>query len=80
MTTNEWALVQSRAEPMMLAIVVGDGRSSRLALFDPLAAGITPIRVARQWEWRFENWAAYTTWAEWASPAQPCSPTLWPAP
>jgi Domain of unknown function (DUF3883) len=64
MTTNEWALVQSRAEPMMLAIVVGDGRSSRLALFDPLAAGITPIRVARQWEWRFENWAAHTTWAE----------------
>lgn len=64
MTTNEWALSQAGVEPMLIAIVIGDGRRSRLALLDPIASKIVPIRVARQWEWRFENWSQSIRWID----------------
>lgn len=64
MTTNEWALFQSKSEPTLVAVVVGDGARARLAFFDPLAASLEPTRVARQWEWRFDNWSEFSTWLD----------------
>ncbi|WP_447925557.1 sacsin N-terminal ATP-binding-like domain-containing protein [Georgenia muralis] len=64
MTTNEWALMQSRQEPMLIAILIGDERHSRLVLFDPIHARAQPERIARQWEWRFEDWSRHVTTVE----------------
>ena len=64
LTTNEWALAQSGIKLFLLAVVIGDGRRSRMALLDPIGAKMEPIRVARQWEWRFENWSEHALWVQ----------------
>ena len=56
MTKNEMAAIESEDGCYLLAIVIGEGRQSRLMLLDPTNKLVPRERDRRAWEWQFSEW------------------------
>lgn len=59
LTNNEMSVMVGASVRYLLAIVIGDGASSQLAILDPLLDQIPRERVCRRWEWEYKDWSRF---------------------